>query len=114
MTAGAGAVQLPLIAIGVASLLLASPLAFSLLQWGGAAYLVWLGLRMILTSADTLTRLEKAPLTPIEAMREGMFANLRNPWPMTFMVAFLPQFVDPLGGGSTLLLWTALCRERKR
>jgi threonine/homoserine/homoserine lactone efflux protein len=43
MTAGAGMVQLPLIALGVSSLLRASPLAFATLQWMGAVYLVWLG-----------------------------------------------------------------------
>ncbi|MDX8437696.1 LysE family transporter [Mesorhizobium abyssinicae] len=102
MTAGAGAFQLPLIAVGVASLLRASPFAFSLLQCGEAAYLVWLGLRMISTSADPLTKLEMAPLKPVEAVQEGMIANLMNPWPMTFMLAFLPQFVDPPGGSVTI------------
>ncbi|MER8430101.1 LysE family translocator [Mesorhizobium caraganae] len=44
MTAGAGMVQLPLIAFGVSSLVRTSPLALDALQWLGAAYLVWLGL----------------------------------------------------------------------
>jgi len=52
MTVGAGMVQLPLIAVGVTSLIRASPLAFAALQWMGAAYLVWLGLRLIYTAPD--------------------------------------------------------------
>ena len=55
MTAGAGTVQLPLIALGVSSLLKASPFAFALLQWMGAAYLVWLGFRLIFTAGETAT-----------------------------------------------------------
>lgn len=39
---------------------------------------------------------------PFAAAREGMAGNLANPWPITFMVAFLPQFVDPEAGPVTL------------
>lgn len=103
MTVGAGMVQLPLIALGVSSLLRASTLAFAMLQWLGAAYLVWLGLRLIFTSPDAAAQ-EVEDVTPLAAAREGMIANLMNPWPITFMVAFLPQFVDPHGGSVTLQL----------
>ena len=104
MTVGAGMVQLPLIALGISSLVTASPLAFAMLQWMGAAYLVWLGLRLIFTSPDALTRQHASPIRPLKAARDGMIANLVNPWPITFMVAFLPQFVDPQGGSVALQL----------
>lgn len=100
MTALAGMVQLPLLAFGVASLVQASPLAFDLLRWTGAAYLVWLGARLLLRAgrhrvamAGTARRVSDAA-----ALREGMFSNLANPKPMVFMLAFLPQFVDPVNG----------------
>jgi len=104
MTVGAGMVQLPLIAVGVTSLIRASPLAFAALQWMGAAYLVWLGLRLIYTAPDAPAEEDGAPVKPLAAAREGMIANLVNPWPITFMVAFLPQFVDPHGSSVTLQL----------
>jgi threonine/homoserine/homoserine lactone efflux protein len=68
----------------------------------GAAYLVWLGLRLIFTSPDAPTQQDIGPVKPFAAAREGMIANLVNPWPMTFMIAFLPQFVDPHGSSVTL------------
>ena len=104
MTVGAGAVQLPLIALGVSSLLKASPLAFAALQWIGAAYLVWLGLRLIFSSPNSRAEVGTSPFSPLAAAREGMIANLINPWPFTFMIAFLPQFVDPQGSSVTLQL----------
>lgn len=104
MTVGAAMVQLPLVALGVTSLLRASPHAFAALQWVGSAYLVWLGLRLIFTAPDARVQQDKSPIEPLAAAREGMIANLINPWPITFMVAFLPQFVDPHGSSVTLQL----------
>jgi threonine/homoserine/homoserine lactone efflux protein len=104
MTAGAGMVQLPLIALGVASLVRASPFAFAMLQWLGAAYLVWIGLRLVFRSKDLPLQQDVHQATPFVAAREGMIANLMNPWPITFMVAFLPQFIDAHGGSVGLQL----------
>jgi threonine/homoserine/homoserine lactone efflux protein len=102
MTMGAGMFQLPLIALGVSSLVKASPLAFAALQWMGAAYLVWLGLRMVFMAKDGPAMHSTGQIKPLPAARKGMIANLINPWPITFMVAFLPQFVDPHGSSVTL------------
>jgi threonine/homoserine/homoserine lactone efflux protein len=104
MTAGAGMVQLPLIALGVSSLVGASPFAFATLQWMGAAYLVWLGLRLILSPREATAQQNTRQVSRLAAAQEGMIANLVNPWPVTFMVAFLPQFVDPHGGSVSLQL----------
>ncbi|MCA0046373.1 LysE family translocator [Mesorhizobium sp. B283B1A] len=104
MTLGAGLVQLPLVAFGLSSLVRASPLAFNLLRWAGAAYIVWLGLRLLLSSSAAIPADGVRPLRPLAAAREGMIANLSNPWPLMFMVAFLPQFVDPHRGFVTLQL----------
>ncbi|WP_245272054.1 LysE family translocator [Mesorhizobium sp. LSJC285A00] len=104
MTAGAGMVQLPLIAFGVSSLVRTSPLAFGALQWLGAAYLVRLGLGLVFTKPETQAWPDTTPIKAVAAAREGMIANLFNPWPITFMVAFLPQFVDPHGSSVTLQL----------
>jgi threonine/homoserine/homoserine lactone efflux protein len=102
MTLGAGLVQLPLIALGVSFLAGEAPAAFNLLRLLGAAYLVWLGAKLILSSTPSATIQEAKEITPLAAARQGMIANLLNPWPLTFMIAFLPQFVDP-GAGSVAL-----------
>lgn len=99
MTLLAGMVQLPLLVLGLAALLRASPLAFAILKWAGAAYLVWLGLRLILLSFDA--RLETADVRRARAwaaMREGMVNTLVNPKPLLFMFTLLPQFVDVAQG----------------
>jgi threonine/homoserine/homoserine lactone efflux protein len=104
MTAGAGMVQLPLIALGVSSLVRASPFAFAMLQWLGAAYLVWMGLRLVFRTKEMPVQQVAHEIRPFAAAREGMIANLMNPWPITFMVAFLPQFIDAHGGSAGMQL----------
>ncbi|CDZ49279.1 LysE family translocator [Neorhizobium galegae] len=99
MTLLAGMVQLPLLVLGVASLIHASPVAFMLLRWVGATYLVWLGVRLIWQSVHRQAGAVEAYRVPAwSAMREGMINNLTNPKPLLFMFAFLPQFVDPSRG----------------
>jgi threonine/homoserine/homoserine lactone efflux protein len=48
-TLAAGAIQLPLLALGIASVMRSSPWAFELLRWTGAAYLSWFGIRLLLS-----------------------------------------------------------------
>jgi threonine/homoserine/homoserine lactone efflux protein len=96
----AALVQLPLLALGVASLVQSSPLAFDVLRWAGAAYLIWLGVKLIAGAGRHRQSAMAAP-KPVSdgtALREGMISNLTNPKPMLFMLAFLPQFVDPANG----------------
>ncbi|WP_281040796.1 MULTISPECIES: LysE family translocator [unclassified Mesorhizobium] len=79
MTLGAGLVQLPLIAFGLSSLVHASPVAFNLLRWAGAAYIMWLGFRLLLSASATIPTGDIKALRPLAAAREGMIANLSNP-----------------------------------
>jgi threonine/homoserine/homoserine lactone efflux protein len=102
MTLGAGLVQLPFLALGIAALLSAFPLAFALLQWAGAGYLMWLGLQLAIARQPDDDVPKDPMLSPFAAAREGMIATLLNPWPLTFMVAFLPQFVDRQEGHPAL------------
>ena len=77
---------------GVATLLKAWPLAFGAVQWLGAAYLAWVGLRMILAKPGD------APVIHIEPrhyFRQGMAITLLNPKAIVFYMAFFPLFVDP-------------------
>ncbi|MGR7663209.1 LysE family translocator [Klebsiella aerogenes] len=73
-------------------------IALDLLRWVGAAYLMWLGIKMIATSG-TDTRLRKtAKISDWNAVKEGALNSLTNPKSLLFMFAFLPQFVDPAAG----------------
>jgi leucine efflux protein len=77
---------------GVAALLLASPAAFGLVQWAGAAYLGWLGLRMLLAKPGG------KPVLHIHAghyFRQAAVITLLNPKAIVFYMAFFPLFVDP-------------------
>ena len=99
MTLGAGAVQLPLLVLGVASLVRSSPLAHDALRWLGAGYLVWLGARLLRGAGHPAAAAPDRPrVRALAAAREGMISNLTNPKVAAFMVAFLPQFVDPAHG----------------
>ncbi|WP_448950627.1 LysE family translocator [Labrys neptuniae] len=92
----AAVVQLPLLALGISSLVQSMPAAFTVLRWAGAIYLLWLGLKLVLRAGHHTTALAKArPVSNWTALQQGLISNLTNPKPMMFMLAFLPQFVDP-------------------
>lgn len=77
---------------GVAALLRTYPAAFHLVQWLGAAYLVWLGLRMLLAKPGA------EPTLHIEARRylwQTLLITLFNPKAIIFYMAFFPLFIDP-------------------
>ena len=77
---------------GVAALLLASPKVFSAVQWLGAAYLAWLGIKMILAKPGA------APILNIEPhhyFKQAGLITLLNPKAIVFYMAFFPLFVDP-------------------
>lgn len=98
MTLLAGIVQLLMLAFGIASLLAASPLAFEILRWAGAAYLIWLGVRLLMGSTGRGSVTDQpvtVSMSDAAALREGAINNLTNPKALAFLFAFLPQFVDP-------------------
>ncbi|WP_434669468.1 LysE family translocator [Klebsiella sp. B345] len=94
----AGFIQVSFLVLGLVSVVHAWPVALDLLRWVGAAYLMWLGIKMIATSG-TDTRLRKtAKISNWNAVKEGALNSLTNPKSLLFMFAFLPQFVDPGAG----------------
>ncbi|MBV9551735.1 MAG: LysE family translocator [Alphaproteobacteria bacterium] len=107
MTLIAGIIQLPLLVSGVAAIVAASRLAFELLRCGGAIYLLWLGARLMLSrdaAGVGIGQSVQHERSAVEAMRDGLAANLGNPNPIVFMVAFLPQFIDGGRGSVTMQL----------
>ena len=77
---------------GVAALLTAYPAAFRAVQWFGAAYLAWLGLRMLLATAGDAPVLN---IEPRHYFKQAALITLLNPKAIVFYMAFFPLFVDP-------------------
>ena len=81
-------------ALGLSAVLVASQTLFSVVKWLGAAYLVYLGLRMIFGNAsDGGNHGESLLLTRL--YRQGLFMQLANPKALLFFTALLPQFFNP-------------------
>lgn len=90
-------VHLMLVALGLAALLAAVPLANTVLRIGGAVYLIYLGARTLLRPTSFATR-NLRPAHLLTAFRQGVITNVLNPKVALFFLAFLPQFVDPERG----------------
>jgi len=85
-----------LVALGLGALLLASQLAYSILRWVGAAYLIWMGIRMLRDPrASFVVDGAGARKRTGNAFGTGLLTNLLNPKVGVFYISFLPQFVPP-------------------
>jgi threonine/homoserine/homoserine lactone efflux protein len=112
-------VHIAFAAVGLSAILASSAVAFSVIKWLGAAYLVWLGLRRIFgrDEEEGDVAVEPAPLSRV--FSQGVIVNILNPKTALFFLAFLPQFVDPARGpawaqilllGATFVI-LALCSD---
>ena len=83
--------------IGLAALFAVSALAFTIVKWAGAAYLLWLGIQALRSPGATTNtpRFDAPRLGAI--FRDGFLVALLNPKTALFFAAFLPQFIDPAG-----------------
>ncbi len=77
---------------GVAAVLTATPAAFYAVQWLGAAYLAWLGGKMLLAKAGAAPILN---IKPHHYLQQALMITLLNPKAIVFYMAFFPLFVDP-------------------
>lgn len=78
---------------GVAALLAAYPAAFHAVQWLGAAYLAWLGLRMLRARPGEVPVIR---IQPRHYLRQSFLITLLNPKAIVFYMAFFPLFIDPV------------------
>ena len=78
---------------GVAALVSAYPAAFNIVQWAGAAYLAWLGFKMLTAKPGDKPVLN---IQPRQYFRQAMMITLLNPKAIVFYMAFFPLFVDPV------------------
>ncbi len=111
-------------ALGVASLVRASALAFTILKLVGAAYLIWLGLHALWSARrrwlpEAVDLPDRRQLDARLGFRQGLFSNLANPKIAVFFTSLLPQFIGPtrsvllpfllLGGLFVLMTVVWLC-----
>ena len=82
-------------ALGLAVLLQSSALAFAIVKYIGAAYLVYLGIKALRDKSALSLEKDKASLNFRTIFVQGMLSNLFNPKIALFFLAFLPQFVNP-------------------
>jgi len=85
-------------ALGLSALLASSAIAFSVVKYAGAAYLIWLGLKKIFGPTDNAEGSALLRHSYARLFRDGFIVNLLNPKTALFFFAFLPQFVEPARG----------------
>jgi threonine/homoserine/homoserine lactone efflux protein len=90
--------------LGLGAAVAALPWLFDAIRWAGIAYLLWLAVQALRHPPGAA-----APPTvrPARAFRDGFIVNLANPKVVLFVLAFLPQFIDP-DGGSVLVRFLVL------
>ena len=91
--------------IGLSSLLASSATAFTIVKYAGAAYLLFLGIRRLLTRETAEDDIVRAPRSRRRLFVDGVVVNVLNPKTALFFIAFLPQFVDPDAGAATLQIF---------
>ncbi|MDY0207549.1 MAG: LysE family translocator [Pseudomonas sp.] len=83
-------------ATGIASLVVASHLVFSIIKWLGVAYLLFLGASAIFSKAGAIKiDVQTTNINPMKAFSQGLLIQLSNPKALLYFSALLPQFVDP-------------------
>jgi threonine/homoserine/homoserine lactone efflux protein len=91
-----GLVHVIAAALGISALLAASATAFTAVKLLGAAYLVYIGMKMLLSQdgKGTEQEIEQRPISMTAVFQQGFITNVLNPKVALFFLAFLPQFID--------------------
>lgn len=88
--------------LGLSAILLSSALAFDVVKYLGAAYLIYLGIKKLLTKEESSTSQEVKRESLSQIFWQGFVINILNPKTALFFFAFLPQFVNPTKGNVTI------------
>lgn len=89
------------VALGVAVIFQTSILAFTILKFVGAAYLLYLAFMAFKDASKSKLESDKSPLSVRALYKRGIFMNITNPKVSIFFLAFLPQFTNPEVGNVT-------------
>ena len=101
--AGGCIVHLLAAVIGLSAIIANSAVAFNIIKYIGAAYLVYLGIKSFVSKQNKFNlndKIEKKPLSKL--FWQGVFTNVLNPKVALFFLAFLPQFIHPEKGNPAL------------
>jgi threonine/homoserine/homoserine lactone efflux protein len=90
------ALMIGLVGIGLASLIEALGWWFEIVRLAGAAYLIWLGIKLFRSSGQLMQQ-RRAPAPRGGFMLQGFLVAISNPKTLVFFGAFIPQFIDPAG-----------------
>jgi threonine/homoserine/homoserine lactone efflux protein len=88
--------------LGLSAILLSSALAFDIVKYLGAAYLIFLGIRTLMTREQAVDEQKAEPSSLRSVFSQGVIVNVLNPKTALFFFAFLPQFVDSTRGAVSL------------
>lgn len=105
------ALHVAMAAAGLSAILATSAVAFSVVKWVGAAYLIWLGVKMLLSKGDSLISNGEGQDAKVQSVYwQGVLVSALNPKVAIFFLAFLPQFVVEGAGpvGAQLFLHGSL------
>ncbi len=81
-------------AFGLAVILKTSAMAFAILKFAGAAYLIYLAIKTLISKEKIVSGLDQSPKAGNSIFWQGIFINILNPKLPIFFLAFLPQFID--------------------
>jgi threonine/homoserine/homoserine lactone efflux protein len=84
--------------LGLSALLVSSARAFQTVKFVGAAYLIFLGVRMLMSRVDETAAVTEGAHSHRRIFAQGVLVNVLNPKSALFFLAFLPQFVEPARG----------------
>lgn len=83
--------------LGIGALLMTSATVFVVLKWIGAAYLIWLGVKLFRAGGTLQAEPRRGSSSALRMLGHAWLVTALNPKSITFFVAFLPQFIDRTG-----------------
>jgi threonine/homoserine/homoserine lactone efflux protein len=89
--------------LGLSALIVASATAFNVVKYAGAAYLIYMGIRTLMTQVGAPSEQRLAARSNRQLYTDGFVVNALNPKTAVFFLAFVPQFVDAKGASSATL-----------
>ena len=93
------------VALGVAAIFQTSILAFNILKFLGAGYLLYLAYMSFMSNSKSKIKADKDNLSLVKLYKRGIIMNITNPKVSIFFLAFLPQFTNPSTGSVTLQIF---------
>jgi threonine/homoserine/homoserine lactone efflux protein len=99
-------VHLAAAVVGLSAIIVASSIAFTTIKYIGAAYLIYIGIRRLLSKDESEVRAQSTSRSLARVYWQGFLVNLLNPKTALFFLAFLPQFVER--GGEPVALQTTI------